>query len=100
MESLELIARIVVLLSVILFISSLVIRFLFVSKKDSVDTAIKGFTGFKFGFPIPISEFKEASDKRIVLVINTFLRISYILFIILWALVIVLVVAESVSVSS
>ena len=96
MESLDLITRIIGLICALLFISSVAIRFIYTSQKDSIATAVKDIIEFKFGFPISRSGLEDGSNAQIVIIINILLRLSYVLFVIIWPLIIILAIAESI----
>jgi len=96
MESLDLITRIIGLICALLFVSSVAIRFIYTSQKDSIATAVKDIMKFKFGFPISRSGLEDGSNAQIVIIINILLRLSYVLFVIIWPLIIILAIAESI----
>ncbi len=64
MEYLGSILGIIVIISLVLFLSSIVIRFFYTLKKDSIENGMKQLIGYKYIFPIPKSEIDEGSDNR------------------------------------
>ena len=79
MEYLGIILGIIVIISLVLFLSSIVIRFFYTLKKDSIENGMKQLIGYKYIFPIPKSEIDERSDNRVIRIINILLRTSYVL---------------------